>query len=179
MSSTDTSVESSSSIQSQPEQQTVSPPTKDQPEAEQCQSCAPSIVNTTPGLKLVIDNIDNTVRPRHQRVDVQMKSLHHVQAYAVKDRVNYSNLSSPAGKPVLYLISLTSVYQALMENFYIIVARRRVKFIPFFSEAFRGLLKHTYHTHTLVGGDQLTNAQIHGSPRIRGNSDTSEEQLDS
>ena len=31
------------------------------------------------GYKIVIDNIDKTVRPRHMRVDSQIKSLHYVQ----------------------------------------------------------------------------------------------------
>ena len=32
-----------------------------------------------PGVKLVIDNIDTTVKPRHQRLDSQTQSLHYVQ----------------------------------------------------------------------------------------------------
>ncbi len=43
--------------------------------------------------KLVFDNIDKTVKPRYMRMDAQNKSLHYVQLYAVKDRVNLSHLS--------------------------------------------------------------------------------------
>ena len=39
-------------------------------------------------------------------------------------------------------------------------------------------LKDKQYAMTLVGGDQLTVAQICGSQRIRGNSDTNEERLD-
>ena len=43
--------------------------------------------------KLVFDNIDKTVKPRYMRLESQTKSLHYVQLYAVKDRVNLSHLS--------------------------------------------------------------------------------------
>ena len=75
----DMSAESSSSIQSQRGQQSESSPTEHRPEAVQCRSSAP-ILNTihVPGHKLVIDNIDSTAKPRQQRIDAQMKSLHYV-----------------------------------------------------------------------------------------------------
>ncbi len=44
-------------------------------------------VNT--GYKIVFDNIDKNVNPRHMRSDNQTRSLHYVQSYAVKDRINY------------------------------------------------------------------------------------------
>lgn len=47
---------------------------------------------TTPGFKLVIDNVDSTVKPRYMREDAQNLSLHYVQMYAVEDRVDYSSL---------------------------------------------------------------------------------------
>ena len=151
VSSTDTSAESCTSIQSQPGQQAVPYSTEYQPEAEESQSST-AVLNTAPGLKLVIDNIDSTVRPRHQRVDAQTKSLHYVQVYAVKDRINYSDLSHsppPAGKSVYSLIPSTANYHALKENFNIIVARKLVEFIPFFSEDFKGLVEaHIPHKYS-------------------------------
>ena len=44
----------------------------------------------TAGFKIVFDNIDLTVRPRHTTEERQSLSLHNVNAYAVKDRVDYS-----------------------------------------------------------------------------------------
>ena len=49
-------------------------------------------VNT--GHKMVFDNIDMNVKPRHMTSDRQTRSLHYVQSYALKDRVNYDNLSN-------------------------------------------------------------------------------------
>ena len=48
----------------------------------------PASVNV--GYKLVFDNVDKTVKPRYMRMDTQSQCLHHVQAFAVRDRVDYS-----------------------------------------------------------------------------------------
>ena len=46
--------------------------------------------------KLVGDNIDKTVRPRHMRVDHQAASLQYFYVYAVQDRISYQHLSNTA-----------------------------------------------------------------------------------
>ena len=46
-----------------------------------------------PGVKIVFDNIDKTIKPRHMTLNSQTTSLHYVQAMAVKDRIDYSFLS--------------------------------------------------------------------------------------
>ena len=48
----------------------------------------PQSVNA--GVKLVFDNIDKTVKPRHMTLESQTTSLNYVQAIAVKDRIDYS-----------------------------------------------------------------------------------------
>ena len=102
-----------------------------------------------PGVKLVLDNIDSTVRPRYQRLDSQNKSLHYVQVYAVKDRTDFSRLSdSPPspGRSVYDILPTTSDYQMLKENFAILVARVLVDHIPYFKEDFKGLVpRHIQH----------------------------------
>ena len=52
----------------------------------------PQSVNA--GVKLVFDNIDKTVKPRHMTLELQTTSLNYVQAIAVKDRIDYSFLSN-------------------------------------------------------------------------------------
>ena len=42
-----------------------------------------------PLYKLVGDNIDKVVKPRHMRIDHQAKSLHYFHSYAVKDRIDF------------------------------------------------------------------------------------------
>jgi hypothetical protein len=128
----------SSSI-SQPEPITTSSPAKCPPESPPPPNLS---AYGTPGLKIVIDNIDKTVRPRDQRIDAQSKSLHYVQAYAVKDRIDYSkfsNKSPPPGKSVYDLLPCASDYQVLKDNFAILVARVLVKHVPYFQD-FKGLV---------------------------------------
>ncbi len=50
-------------------------------------------VSVTAGFKVVFDNIDMNVKPRYMRGDFQTRSLHYVNAYAVKDRINFSQFS--------------------------------------------------------------------------------------
>lgn len=105
-------------------------------ESEQMQrECVLPSHSTTPGYKLVIDNIDSTVKPRYMREDVQNESLHYVQVYAVKDRVDFSSFTDcpPSSAKYLYSILPTSDdYQKLKENMAVLVARILVEHIRFF-----------------------------------------------
>ena len=136
---TDKSIESSSSAPFQASSH-VTPTASVQPDL-----MPSSFSQCTPGLKLVIDNIDKTVKPRHQRLDAQTQSLHYIQVYAVKDRVDYSSLSHsppPSGKPVYDLIPSTAVYEELKKNLNIIVSRILVQHVAYF------LKDLTYHIPT-------------------------------
>ena len=55
---------------------------------------APGANTLTAGFKIVFDNIDSTIRPRHMTEERRPVSLHNVHAYAVKDRVDYSAFAS-------------------------------------------------------------------------------------
>ena len=48
------------------------------------------------GYKQVFDNLDKNVKPKHMRTDNQTKSLHFVQSYATRDRVDFSRYSNEA-----------------------------------------------------------------------------------
>ena len=105
-------------------------------EDEQSVTCSP-----VPGFKMVIDNNDKTVKPRYQTIDAQSQSLHYVQVYAVKDRVDFSQLSKTASSPgrsIYDILPTTSDYQKLKDNFTILVARILVKHIPYFTQDFSG-----------------------------------------
>ena len=52
------------------------------------------------GFKLIGDNIDKNVKPRHQTMEHRGSSLHYFNCYAVLDRVN---LSDHSGEPINYL----------------------------------------------------------------------------
>lgn len=116
-----------------------------EPEQIQREHVLPSHL-TTPGYKLVIDNIDSTVKPRYMREDAQNQSLHYVQLYAVKDRVDFSAIPDcpPSSEKNLYNILPTSDdYQMLKENMAVLVSRILVEHLRFFSEDFKNVA--TWH----------------------------------
>ena len=107
---------------------------------------------TTPGYKLVMDNIDSTVRPRYMREDAQNQSLHYVQMYAVKDRIDYSSVPDSAplsSRSIFDIIPSSDDYAQLKKNLAILVARILVEHIQFFNEDFKDLVtKHILHKYS-------------------------------
>ena len=105
-----------------------------------------------PGYKIVIDNIDKDVKPRDMRMDFQTKSLHYVQLYSVKDRIDFSNFSeSPKdGEHCLYdILPSSDDYQKLKENLVILVARSITDNLTFFSDDFKQLvMRHVPHPYS-------------------------------
>lgn len=105
-----------------------------------------------PGLKFVVDNVDSTVRPRHMREDNQSKSLHYVQVYAVKDRIDYSSFvnTPPTGeKNVFDILPTSNDYDKIKENMAILVSRIIADRIRFFAEDYKGVVtRHIPHKYT-------------------------------
>ena len=108
------------------------------------------------GFKIVGDNLDKSVKPRHMRSDQQTPSLHYFQSYAVRDRVNLSHLSDEP-QPVRTctqvqlkeILPSSSDHKTLFENFDIIVARVLVEHMPFFKENFGDIsVKHIPHEYS-------------------------------
>lgn len=105
-----------------------------------------------PGYKVVIDNIDKNVKPRDMRIDSQTKSLHYVQIYSVKDRVDFSSWSElpKDGEMCLYdILPSTADYLKLKENLSILVARTMTDNLSFFSGDFKSLVqRHVPHPYS-------------------------------
>ena len=105
-----------------------------------------------PGYKLVIDNIDKNVKPRDMRIDSQTKSLHYVQIYGVKDRVDFSSLSElpKAAEMCVYdILPSTEDYLKLKENLSILVARTMTDNLSFFTDDFKSLVqRHVPHPYS-------------------------------
>ena len=104
------------------------------------------------GYKIVVDNIDKNVKPRNMQIDAQTKSLHYVQTYSVKNRIDFGKLSDvrPTGEQSLYdLLPTTKDYEKLKESFAVHVARVMVEHIPFFTKDFSGLVqRHIPHQYS-------------------------------
>ena len=111
--------------------------------------------------KLEVDNIDKTIKPRHMREDAQTKSLHYVQIYCARHRVDFSALSDE--QPSEIRIDRNSLCDKMLpsdedhiqmkENFAILIARTMCGNVPFFSDEgnkFKALIEshipHKYST---------------------------------
>ena len=104
------SVSSNSSTVSQPQPDLTSSTRQVSERNGISQTMSRPDLNSTPsscsGYKFVIDNIDMGVKPKYQRVDSQNQSLYYIQVYAVKDQVDFGQLSStppPPGRSVYEL----------------------------------------------------------------------------
>lgn len=105
--------------------------------------------------KIVFDNIDKTVTPRFMRQDAKTQSLHYVQIFSVKSRIDYSSLSTISkivsqNEINLYDILPTETdYKLLKQNFSTLVARTLVEYMPFFKEDYKGLIpQHIPHQYS-------------------------------
>ena len=105
------------------------------------------------GFKIVGDNIDKTVRPRFMRSDSQVKSLHYFQSYAVRDRINLTNVSDspplPSNDPdLLSLLPSSNDITTIQHLFEIHVARIVIEHIPFMKSAFSDVVDwHIHHEY--------------------------------
>ena len=130
---------------------------------------SPASINT--GYKLVFDNIDKTVKPRHMRIDSQTKSLHYVQAYAVKDRIDYSCEASERNRDSevnLYdILPSAHDYQKLKNNFAVHVSRVITSHLDFFKEDFKGLSQqHIQHKYSKEMSKKSEIVRVSGSNKL-------------
>ena len=112
--------------------------------------CQPQSFNA--GFKIVFDNVDKTVKPRHMSINQQSQSLHYVQAYAVKDCIDFSTISDKRGdegEQNLYsLLPDSEDYAILKKRFSIHVSRIVTTYLTFFNEDFQSLIeRHIKHKY--------------------------------
>ena len=118
--------------------------------------------------KLVVDNIDKTVKSRDMRSNVQTKSLHYVQMYSVKNRIDFLVLSQvPRSLNIddsLYsILPSEEEYKALKIFFAILIARTIHEHIPFFGKDFKRLIPmhipHQYADRMSAKSEVVSNTQ--------------------
>ena len=108
------------------------------------------------GFRIVGDNIDKSVKPRDLRHNHQSASLHYFHAYAVKDRIDVSNLSSDMPLIVSSDIDINSLLPShenaatLEANMCTLVIRILVKHIPGLSYLSTMVLQHIPHMYSDV-----------------------------
>ena len=92
--------------------------------------------STKHGVKIVGDNIDKNVRPRHQTMEKQTQSLHYFNCFACLDRVDLSGLSDNAPTVDVKSIDMDAVLPSredvdqLLSNFAVIATRILVEHVP-------------------------------------------------
>lgn len=108
------------------------------------------------GFKFVGDNIDKTVRPRHQTTDLRTQSLHYFNSYAVEDRIDFSSYSDVAPSVDADTISMDILLPAqddlqnLHAHFAIHIARVLTHHLSSFSpfaDVVPAHIKHKYSTN--------------------------------
>lgn len=109
------------------------------------------------GFKIVGDNIDKNVRPRHNREDRKTISMHCYHSYTVRDRVSIRGLSDT--NPNMKDINLLSIpvdvvlpsfadQQAIKHNFTLLVSRILVEHLQYFKESYSDAIdRHIVHEH--------------------------------
>ena len=105
-------------------------------------------VSVNTGYKIVFDNIDKNIKPRFMRSDYQTRSLHYVNSYAVKDRINFSQFLSetPTELTLFEVLPNDADYKSLKDDFTVLVSRMIVEHMAFFSADYKGLpAKHISH----------------------------------
>lgn len=102
-----------------------------------------SVTKAWHGFKIVMDNIDMNIRPRHQTLEHRTKSLHYVNTYAVRDRIDLSQLQHVEHRPDLdpnmldlyeKILPSSCDHERLLNNMAILVGRILVEAIPALSK---------------------------------------------
>jgi L1 cell adhesion molecule like protein len=136
--------------------------TPERSQSEQCSNSAISHRVIQPhsqwsGFKIVGDNLDKTVKPRHMRSDHQNVSLHYFHSIAVTDRIDFSNLpDTPPAKPTPSLKSVSQSLlptstdnQILRKNFTVHISRILAQNMPFISHTFSDVIDwHISHQYS-------------------------------
>ena len=106
--------------------------------------------------KMVFDNIDKNIKPRDMRADAQTISLHYVQIYSVRSRINFSSLSTTpkcahgeVNNVMFDILPSEDDYKQLQHNFAVHVARILTDHLTFFKHDFKGIVpKHLLHQYS-------------------------------
>lgn len=106
------------------------------------------------GFKIVGDNIDKTVRPRHQTIDSRTQSLRYFNSFAVQDRVDLSSYSDHTPSVDIDTLSMDCLLpthndlQTLRSCFAIHIARILTRYLSIFSAFVKVVPLHIDHKYS-------------------------------
>jgi hypothetical protein len=143
-------ISSSPSSVSPPSYSDVSSP-DDASTINDCQ-CVASV--RFPTFKIVGDNVDKYIKPRHETTERHASSLHYFHSFAVRDRCDMSTFEDNPSFPDINsfcidaILPTTDDYDSLIDNSTILAARIIQKHIPFFKKNVSGIVKHIPHQYS-------------------------------
>lgn len=146
---------------SSPSRSSVSPPLFSSLSHSKCDSesnFSPQAVhmkstNEVPSFKIVGDNIDKYVKPREMRINAQAKSLNYFNSYAIKGRINVSELEDLPCCPDFRsfesekLLPTKQDLEVIETNFVILIQRVLKKHFSFFKTFCSKVVKHIKHRY--------------------------------
>lgn len=106
------------------------------------------------GFKIVGDNIDKTVKPRHETLHLHSQNLHYFHAYAVRDRIDFSFLSAEPSQldPLLFpaemLLPSQDELDGIKGSFSILIARILARHLPEFADFQDAVVDHIPHKYS-------------------------------
>eukprot|EP00731_Ephydatia_muelleri_P025442 Em0017g525a len=106
------------------------------------------------GFKLIGDNIDKNIKPRDMRINNQTESLHYFHEFAVKDRINFSDITNNAELVFPDDIDYSVFYPnddddaQLVSNFQTLVTRIFVEHIPHLQHLFGNVTHNIQHKYS-------------------------------
>ena len=102
--------------------------------------------------KMVDDNLDKNVQPRDMRIDNQVRSYHFFHTYAVKDRIDLSDMSDKIEVPEVYdlknLLPSSDDKKQLLSNYGFLFTRTLRKHMPYFKKLCIGTKWHITHKYS-------------------------------
>lgn len=106
------------------------------------------------GFKIVGDNIDKAIKPRHETIHRHGQSLHYFHSFAVLDRIDFSFLSAepsqldPTLFPAEMLLPSSEELDGIKKSFSILIARILAKHVPEFADFQDSVVEHIPHKYS-------------------------------
>lgn len=108
-----------------------------------------------PTFKIIGDNVDKGIKPRHETIDCHSRSLHYFHSCAVMDRVDMSAFDDNNGLPHIGEINIKELlpneddHASLVSTTTVLMMRVVQKYLPFFKKNLTQVQKHIKHCYSV------------------------------
>jgi hypothetical protein len=123
-------------------------------ESLEVESVHPKVSEQPIYYKIVTDKIDFQIQPRYMRINKNIKSVHYVNCYAIKDRVNVESFPTirpppctlPSNIIAKTLLPTVQDYFVIIQNLKILFAHILVETLPFLNHLSQILFSNILNT---------------------------------